>query len=82
MGWKDPDAPISALKPSTVETGSNLPFKADSSKVPNRLFAVVLKENITVSIMFGRVEEYDLGTFLKVRKKTAVNVIVRGITYP
>ena len=33
-----PEAPISAVNPSTVETGSSRPFSTDSSKLPSRLF--------------------------------------------
>ena len=40
LGWKDPEAPISAVNPSTVEFGSNLPLRTDSSKLPNKLFEV------------------------------------------
>ena len=40
LGWKLPEAPISAVNPSTVEFGSKRPLRTDSSKLPKRLFEV------------------------------------------
>lgn len=41
LGQKDPLAPISAINPCTVLTGSSRPFKTDSSKLTMRLLVVV-----------------------------------------
>ena len=40
FGGKLPEAPISAVNPSTVELGSNRPLSTDSSKLPKRLLEV------------------------------------------
>lgn len=42
LGWKLPEAPISAVKPATVETGSSRPLRTDSSKLPRRLEDVMV----------------------------------------
>jgi hypothetical protein len=47
LGQKDPLAPISAVKPWTVDTGSILPFNTDSSKGPSK--ALVASENLDIT---------------------------------
>ena len=55
FGWKLPEAPISAVNPSTVELGSNLPLSTDSSKLPRRLFEVrVAGAEAESSFLLGR----------------------------